>query len=194
MIDVKITETDEYGRKMFSFITGRVYGVCIMQNNDERYVYYYDNESYLLSEQYNPFTADQLYALKEANDWNEPLDDDKMINRELVDAYSLKPDRKSVLAYENAKSAFYETNDEEGYITSIQFFDYSQSQQEIFLVMRHEQIITEENYKLILIDYHFMILNADGTYDPENYLIKIDDLSQSNEALAAIKERNGWVG
>jgi len=39
-----------------------------------------------------------------------------------------------------------------------------------------------------------MILNADGTYDPETYLIKIDDLDKSNELLAEIKTNNDWVG
>lgn len=54
--------------------------------------------------------------------------------------------------------------------------------------------MTKYDHDWRLLDYHLMILNDDGTYDPENYLVKIDDLSQSNEALAEIKERNGWVG
>lgn len=39
-----------------------------------------------------------------------------------------------------------------------------------------------------------MILNADGSFDPDNYLIKVDDWDQINTLLAEIKEKNGWVG
>lgn len=39
-----------------------------------------------------------------------------------------------------------------------------------------------------------MILNAAGSYDADNYIVKIDDWEQINALLAEIKEKNGWVG
>ena len=41
-------------------------------------------------------------------------------------------------------------------------------------------------------DTYFMILNADGTYDPENYFIEVPDIYNYQELLHAFKERNGW--
>lgn len=195
VIKGEIIETDEYGRMRFSFWTGIVEGVCIMQKHDEKYVYYYDNVSYLVSEQYKEHTTEELDFFLEANDWNQPLDESKMTKRELIDNYSLKPNRESINDYERAKRAFYETNDEMDCVTSAGIIDYSQNGQELFIVTRHEAIKNETGgNEYALIDQYFMILNADGGYDPENYLLKIDDLTQSNEPLAEIKARNGWVG
>lgn len=193
----EIIETDDYGRKLFAisfdehpFITA----TCVMQKSDDQSVYYYDNVSYLCTEKYKSYSQEQIIKLKENNDWNKPLDVTKMIKRKFVNAFSLEPDRESAVNREKVSSAYIQTFGASKYLTSAGYFDYSQTGQEIFLVSRAEKKVNDGRTELILIDRYFMILNADGTYDPENYLIKIDDLSKSNEPLAEIKEKNGWVG
>jgi len=193
VINSKIIDTDSYGKTLFVFRTGEESGICIMQKSDNSYVYYYDNVSFRFTEKFNQYNSEQLDTLKESNDWNLPINENKMIKRELVDS-RLKPKRASVMNWDIAKNAYYDLMEDNDYSTGIEFFDYSISGQEIFLVRKYEQIVTKKEYDLRLIDYHLMILNADGTYDRENYLIQLDDLSHSNEALAEIKERNGWVG
>ena len=37
-----------------------------------------------------------------------------------------------------------------------------------------------------------MVINADGTYDPDNFIVKFDDLYNSNEPLIRVKEQNDW--
>ena len=195
VIEGKIIETDEYGRICFSFETGGLLtGICIMQKYDEEYVYYYDNVSYLTSVWTRRYSEEEWITFKEQNDWNQPIDEEKMIKREMVKS-NLSPNRESSIDLEAVKEAFYQTMNENGYIFGTGYFDYSQTGQEIFLVERYERTKKEDDpYYYEVFDYHLMILNADGSYDPENYLIKIDDLSQSNAPLAEIKARNGWVG
>ncbi len=195
VIKGEIIDTDEYGRICFYFQTGgRLSGICIMQKYDEEYVYYYDNVSYLTSVMTRKYSKEEWSTFKEQNDWNQPIDEEKMIKREMVQSI-LSRNRESVIDIEAVKEAFYQTMDENGYIFGTGYFDYSQSGQEIFLIERYERSKKEDDpYYYVVFDYHLMILNADGSYDPENYLLKIDDLSQSNAPLAEIKEKNGWVG
>jgi hypothetical protein len=191
-------DTDDYGRKLFAFSINTSLGisaVCILQKDDDKYVYYYDNVSYLMTEQFNLCTPEQLDALKDANDWNEAIDEEKMVKREFVNRFSLSPDRESTLDQQAAINAFYDTiGKEEKISTYVGVFDFSQTGQEIFFVSRDEKRATNTGHEWINIDYYLMILNADGTYDPENYLIKLDDLDKSNAPLAEIKEKNDWEG
>ena len=198
-IQGKMIETDEYGRICFSLSNGRIKCVCIMQKHDDQYVYYYDNVSFLYSESYKGPATEEIDELKAVNDWNEPMDEGKMIKRPLVDDYSLKPipNREWSNDEESAISAFHKTIDEMDCEIGVVFIDYSQNGQELFVVLRSELIKGETGKsEWIQIDEYFIVLNADGTYDPENYLLKLDYFDKSNipSALAEIKERNGWVG
>jgi len=197
-IHYEFLDADEYGRKLFAFSINTSLGiaaVCVLQKNDRKYVYYYDTVSYLMTEQFNQCTPEQLEALKVANDWNKAMDEEKMIKRELVNKTTLGPSRKSDLDRGMVQNIFYRSIDQDKNIsTNAQYFDYSQTGQEIFFVSRDEEKKINGKSVWTNIDYYFMILNSDGTYDPQNYLIKLDDLNTSNAPLAEIKEKNGWKG
>ena len=40
---------------------------------------------------------------------------------------------------------------------------------------------------------YFMILNEDGSYNPETYLIEVPDVFNYQELLHEFKEMNGWT-
>ena len=78
-------ETDAYGRRYFSYETYSVlYGaqveihiICQMTKDDE--VFYYPDYCYLIREEdAAAFKEDEIACLKEWNDWNRPLEEDKM--------------------------------------------------------------------------------------------------------------------
>jgi hypothetical protein len=48
---------------------------------DEKHIYYYDNVSFLYTIKYREYTPEQVSDLKEANDWNKPLDEEKTQKR-----------------------------------------------------------------------------------------------------------------
>jgi hypothetical protein len=194
----EIIETDDYGRKLFAIsysVRPFIIATCVMQKSDDQNVYYYDNVSYLCTEKYKSYSQEQIIKLKEDNDWNKPLDATKMIKRELVNHATLQMERKPSNSMEEAQNAFYEKIEKnDKMMTFIQFFDYSTTGQELFLVSRQDNKSINGGYDYGPFDDYLMILNADGTYDPENYLIKVADLNHSNEPLTEIKEKNGWVG
>lgn len=166
-----------------------------MQKHDDKHVYYYDNVSYISTEKYNVITQEELNILKEVNDWNQSLKEEKMVKRKLVNKYNLSPKIVPLLDYKDLQKEFNATvDDNEKISTTINVFDTSQTGQQLYYVFRKINKSTTGGFEYVPLDQYLMILNADGTYDPENYLIKIDDLSRSNEPLTEIKEKNDWVG
>lgn len=192
----EIIETDKYGRVLFAYNNGfGTYSVGIRQKSDENYVYYYDNVSFLYTDEYLLFTPEQIDSLKEANDWNQELNEEKMIKRKIVDKYSLSKDIDPVLDHKDQQRVFHDSiADNENISTTVFLVDESQTGQQLFQVWRRTIISKTDGYKYAHLDDYLMILNADGTYDPDNYLIEFDGTSQVSTKLAVIKERNGWVG
>jgi len=188
-LNYEVIETDKYGRRLFAFTTSNMSGYCILQKTDESYAYYYDNVSFqlerkrlsVLVDEYDP---EDLEELKIQNDWDKELDESKMVKKLFVKATELVRRRESKFDRETVnelmKNALEEKNDRECFSS---FCDYSQTGQELFFI----------NYYGTYGKY-LLIINADGTVDPDNGFMKIDDWDKINEMLAEIKENNGWVG
>lgn len=125
----EILETDEYGRILFAYNNGfGVYSVGIRQKYDEKYVYYYDNVSFLYTSEYRVYTPEQISDLKEANDWNEPLNEGKKIKRKFVDPRGLSQRIDTVLDRKELQRTFYMTIEETEKTmtdTSVYVFDVS---------------------------------------------------------------------
>ena len=188
-------DADQYGRTLFAFHTAYTNGVCILQKYDDKSVYYYDNVSFLIGlDKYKECTQEELDLLKEANDWNKTLDDNLMIKRDLIKS-TLNRKRESVINQKIAVSAYNKTYEaSENIWSTVVFFDYDQSGQELFYIQKAINTSTTGDFDWELTDEYLMILKADGTYDPDNYLMRIDDWGQINTLLTEIKENNGWVG
>lgn len=199
-------ETDDYGRVLFAYYNGfEDYTVGIRQKNDNEFVYYYDNISFICTEEGardfleeidKIFPAEQIDKLKSANDWNQPLDEEKMIKRRIVDPFLLSQKEEKVLTREDLFRIFYTSiKEEEDTSEPIYVFDVSQTRQQLCYINRVRSIPTvgggDYNYEH---EEYLMILNPDGSYDPDTYLLKIDDRERINEVLSEIKEKNGWVG
>jgi len=192
----KFIETDNYGRTLFRFSSGSLSAFCILQESDEKYVYYYDNVSFLIeSYNYSMYNPEDLDSLKEANNWNEAIDENKMIKRELLKSTLSSRNRDSAIGWRKADSILDNAlgADEKNNFSS-EYFDYSQTGQELFCVYQMQNTSTTGEYDWEVLEEYLMILNADGSFDPDNYLIKVDDWDQINTLLAEIKEKNGWVG
>ena len=110
--DIYIWEQDDYGRTLFSYCenySNQIFGLVISQAYDENNVYFYPDINYTLtlidSEQLYDVVADDhlmnrtndFYLankeqLKEANDWNKPLDKSKCVSYPITDHKTLGKD------------------------------------------------------------------------------------------------------
>lgn len=94
---ITILETDEFGRKLFEVkffgnsidrlyipnreTSGRLFAYAICQKADDECVYYYEDDSFSIFGAQDEFTDDERNALKQRNDWNKPLNDEKLTSR-----------------------------------------------------------------------------------------------------------------
>ena len=191
-----LIERDEYGRWLISVRMGNDFeldALCIVQWADAEYIYYYDNVNYFYIDYFKEYKTYQVEMLKEANDWGKPLDETKMVRRKINDKTSLMPAMhyKNINNAENSKKIF-EDNVTllDGYKYRIIICDWDAKGKEIFLA----STFTVEDTKRIWNKHYLMVINADGTYDPENFMVEFDDLYKSNQPLAEVKEMNDWQG
>jgi len=195
-------DTDQYGRTIIDLkITGRcgIRALCVYQMIEGEYLYYYDNVCYRCfdyqSENYDQALLEQI---KSENDWEKPLDLSKCVKKQLNDEKNLFPAvsypsytsrekiEQSVINEYSKIDGFFDV-----YVTPC---DKSATGQELYLIEIWEDLMDVElDSPLKLNSLRFMVVHKDGSYDPENYMIKFDDLQKSNEPLAEIKERNGWI-
>jgi len=192
----KIIEEDAYGRVLFSLVPGG-HVLCISQKTTDTHVYYYDNICYGHIEHFLEYEQEQdtIQKLKELNDWDRPLDESRMVRRPLNDK-SLFPSLKvgELRHYENSCSIFEEQVAlPAGYGYGRKICDRSDTGQELYCFRVYEtgEAVSEtwdeaKNY--------FMVLNADGSYDPDTFLLGFAVWEESNGPLAEIKMQNGWYG
>lgn len=118
--DIYVWEQDDYGRTLFSYCEdygNRIFGLVISQAYDETNVFFYPDINYALtiidSEYvYESDTDDYLKnrtkdfylenkdKLKEANDWNKPLDKSQCVSYPITDYKNLGKDIYSLSAVE----------------------------------------------------------------------------------------------
>lgn len=192
----KFMEKDSYGRILFAVdIYGRkAIGVC--QKYDELYVYYYDNIGYLCIEGDSQLSEIQVEKLKNINDWEKELNNEKMIKREIHSSGLLPAINRSNIKNQELAKDIGEKNIlkkfPNNYKLIVDFCDQSKTGQEIFMIWIYGE--DEKGNEIKSTNrYYLMLLNKDGTYDPEKYLVELPNLIESNEPLAKIKEANNWV-
>lgn len=195
----KIIEEDDYGRVMLAysssydiFYPANTVAIAIMQKYDKDNIYY-DDLFYIIS---SDFTVDfvdvsspEIVSLKDQNDWNKPLDEEKMSSRKI----SLASDNTVVREdHEESNKEFEMFWDEvDEYIRKhfeyvgkkvefMLFYDFDRKSKELYLAVDE---ISEGEYEcyLVLRDVH-------GGFN----VMKIVDLYNYQKDLADFKKANGW--
>ena len=80
---IELLDTDKYGRNLFFYrMTLSSLGILlVIQNTDEQEMYYYEDECYLLRKNATSpeaFSDKDINQIKERNDWDQPLEYDRM--------------------------------------------------------------------------------------------------------------------
>ena len=200
---VKFIEKDQYNRKLFAIRISGINAIMISQKCDERLVYYYDNVSYACTKEYAKYTYSEIEELKDKNDWGKELNVDKMICRVLNSAHDLMPQMNlsnlsnfgNILEYTNADRIFeHNVCIPDGWAYYINVCDKSVTDQELYIGTLYKKNDGSEQAGVHDRKHYLMIINADGTYDPDTFIVEFDDINKSNEPLAKVKAMNGWIG
>lgn len=195
---VETIESDQYGRTVFNVKIGNGYGIhalCISQKVEGDYLYYYDNICYTCVNYSSEYDQALLEQVKLQNDWGKPLDLSKCTKKQLNSEKDLYPavEYLSYLQKKNIEAYIEDVYLAETERSTVWVIPCDQSANNLELYLITVWTEPQKNMARENIENYLMVINKDGSYDPENYLIEFDDLQKSNEPLAEIKEKNGWV-
>lgn len=194
----KKIDEDAYGRILYTFTNYDTQALCIAQMADDTYVYYYDTLCYRHVDDFKAYEqeTEKMEALKEANDWGKELAPDRMTKRELNRETDMDPafGYGELLHQERSEALFEEyVALPDGFRYRLRFCDYNGAGQELY----YAKVFAEEDGALEGWDeprYYFMVVNEDGSYDPDTFLLGFEVWEESNGPLAEIKMQNGWYG
>ena len=83
---LEIKETDNYGRTLFYYYESDEvsrHHFIISQKSDSEFVYYYEDYNFISSSNIE-ISNDDIENLKYANDWNEPIDETRLLKKKIV--------------------------------------------------------------------------------------------------------------
>lgn len=179
---LEIIEEDEYGRVMFSYFennTFSTYSVLISQQVKNDYVYYYADNNFISSAD-GEFTEEEILLLKNSNDWNQKLDEEKMICNK-IGKNKIKP---NIAIDEILKQA---TNELLGNDINYSHSQYCTSDS----YGRNMYVFETRNKTLNDAHQYVIILSADLKYN-QNSIMELKDYYNYQKDLKTFKDLNNW--
>lgn len=202
---IDIIEKDDQGRTLFRITGGNspiyyecfgtqnnLYAFVICQYYDDEKVYYYEDDCYVLYANTTDFDLTEQEQLKNRNDWNHPLDYDRMIEKQIIpkgeQGYKYTTEERKI---ENgkAKDAFLERiivdNEDNVFIT---LFDDDGQGRMLFYIIQEQFISWGKVDKSTIRSYLEIYDTKKGINnaaivkieDPEHIWIEIKDFKQQN--------------
>ncbi|MBE5888809.1 MAG: hypothetical protein E7283_08290 [Lachnospiraceae bacterium] len=215
--DIYIWEQDEYGRTLFSYCEdygNQVFALVICQSYDEENVYFYPEVNYILTlidskysyegveddhlkNRTEEFYLEKKEKLKEANDWNKPLDETKYVSYSITDhkvfgedIYSLSKEECNEILNEYTKTLNLDdsSNRPHRYNTVLQVDAEGKILHEIHGIC--------QDYWIFL----WVITDKEGNYDKENGVIVMYSKGYESRisfiydasTILEFKNKNGW--
>lgn len=181
---LNIVETDNYGRTLFYYYEKNAistHSMIISQKSENGFVFYYEDFNFI-SKATEQFATEEIDELKCKNDWNMPIDESRLVKKEIVK--------------QKSKNSFNESTVEE------QFAKILGEKWELFYFGR--ELTTSEDGKTIVLavgiyDRHgesikkdyVLILDKEGNL-AENAMMELTDFYNYQEQLKQFKADNGW--
>ncbi|MEG0578176.1 MAG: hypothetical protein RR500_10030, partial [Bacilli bacterium] len=189
---IEILETDQYGRTLFTYRgdasrydgyadTLYIYAIC--QQVKDKNVYYYEDYFYILADSADSFYSEDINELKKINDWQLPIDESKMA---ILHESSASVSSKVKEIFDSKHNP---TNSE----INIDFIGEDKNGESAYFISAFRTEEKNANKNEIIFDGNYlMILDKEGEYDKNNYLIRIDDIYNYQPELHELKIKNGW--
>lgn len=189
----EVIEEDSYGRILFSYTMnvegvyygyGQIWVLAICQKFDKKLTYYYEDMCFILSDEFEDFSEEDIKNLKINNDWDKPLNEEKMSNRPIHGNYN---GYSGMLAHDIITEGI---SIAEGVDVSVTFVDYDGTDK--ILCLAYEYDANKYDGIMVEVKYYLMIINEDGSYNEDTYLIEFNDFYNYQKLLHKFKLDNGW--
>ncbi len=178
---VNVLEKDTEGRILYEFSTLNLLRdreetvLVICQDFDSRYVYFYEDQNYCTGD----CDASDIARLKENNDWNMPLDTEKMSRRKNKLSFDLNIIMNDPLEYSKLSHDIKESlGRESAQIKMCPVIDTDNNGLYLLFTVLENSDATEKYFVIADSSYNLSFLPADGQADAF--------------AISTFKKANGW--
>ena len=198
-----VIEVDDQGRTLFSYenhgtsyLYENFYSLIICQKSDDKYAYYYPDYNFIITETKSEMTDEKIEEIKEKNDWNKEINDEKMIKtkvKRIKDDYTFKTMRINEFR-DMIFEVFKKKNDNYGQICSITYFLSDAYDRHIFLVIieaKNEESVSL-SWKEQYIGSYVVMINSDEIFDKDNGIMELVNHYNYQDQLKAFKDANNW--
>lgn len=191
----EILEEDSFGRTLFWYENRFVYdygkpmhALCISQFSEGGRAYYYEDVCFIFSDENMYAPEEEIARLKELNDWEKPLNIEKMSSAKIVKDSLFKDERDRDNPHKDIAMAAVDCP--EGFdwgcmdITSDNF-----GRQLIVLT----EIKYDESYHILDRGKIFaVVVSSQNNYDVNNCYAEIDSFDNYHEIVINLKKANNW--
>ena len=205
---VEIMEKDSYGRILFGVRFGSslfyqkrsdeqewMYGYVICQKYDKENTYYYEDDCFRIYYSEDMFTSSEQKELKDINDWDAPLNDEKMTSRNIIkkgktklSATPLGSDKSSSVSM-NLDDVFLKNHPMSEQNVYSEYLDCDKNGNSIGIVWTYSTSPAGD----IEVEAYFIIVGKD-VLDTNNASIeRIKDTLRFWEEIKRFKQENGWA-
>lgn len=191
---MEILETDPEGRVLFKYYSNikafpdeYLFILLICQKSDEIYSYYYDDYCFFIFRNESDITNEQIVKLKEMNDWNKELNDEKLTKVKSSFDQLICSDERNKALNEKFKSYFIP---QEGHKYFFYPITIDQDGKQLFFIRNFK--LQTGNDTVGYFETYIMILNEDDTFNEDTFLQKLDDEYNYQEQLHDFKKLNNW--
>jgi len=188
--DIELLEEDRYGRQLFSFHEDtRVisFSLIISQKVDNGYVYFYPHYNFIVLSGDAPWLhmeefEDEIAALKEVNNWNQPMDCSECVRVKVVRQKEDGPISDRILrrAYNHALGD--DAQGGLGVMNLIVFFRTDAYGRSIYFATG-----TFSSERFVV-----MLFQPDGSFDEVKGIMELQDTQNYQSQLRDFKELNDW--
>lgn len=233
---ILLLESDSYGRGLYLYYEDcdELLTIAVVQKETKERVYYYPEKSTLsfampdsmydidnpaLSEEklksllFDFCTDEMLDSFKVLNDWNLPINEDKLESAEItspiliyrwshrghdaeIELYS--DDWRDVMIDVAIKNGHcIDTEDAYGvYLSYVSWMDTDDYGRNLYYVDGYYYV--DGDSKDVHVEYRryylemVAITNPDGTFDPDIFMMELEDKANYQSTIKALKEINGW--
>lgn len=189
-IEIDVLEEDSYGRQLFQYSMhvvatsqyDRICVVAIRQKATLRDVYFYEDAGFLVAEDFSAIDRRAVAELKLRNDWEQPLQQEKMSKRRIDAPRQFLDDASAIFREAVPMQA--------GASISGNYVDADGKGKVLYYF--YVYVKSEEGGRRTGERSFIAVLNEDGTYDPNAWLAELEGIYAYQEQLHALKLANGW--
>jgi hypothetical protein len=191
---IEIVDEDDYGRIMFRYYEKYYKGagisfsaLIIFQASKEKEVFYYEDVNYIVKKQdiysqnLEEFNDEEIEYLKSINDWNQEINYDKCVKKEITKTKANIPHEKEI-----EKQIIDEFGLLNGQYTLFMDFLTSNSDNSKFIVYGY--IYKNENEGVCFIG---LVENESGSFEKLNTLVPLNAYEYKTEFME-FKATNNW--